>query len=726
MRLFQGMRGSIFLFSIIYVLIGIVLLIVSDAPMLAVSYIFSVLLILTGIVLVMYYIGREVQPEQESYDLVAGILSVSAGVYLMIHAKLLTPWIPAVMGLLVIVSGIITFQNSLDMRRLKQVFWGPVFLVSLASMALGFLILYYPFEKTSNQLRVIGASLFLSGGIDVVTTLWQNIKLHGTQAVADDMKSAVVKVKDDVVETAVQVKKEVATITENKYNKALGKKKGNGRKMEVIYSSTRNAAETATASQAILKGLAENGGLFVPNTIPALDVPLEDLAKMSYQEVAYEVMSRMLTDFTEEELKYCISHAYDSKFDTAEIAPLKKAHGANYLELFHGSTIAFKDMALSILPYLLTTSAKKNQVKNDIVILTATSGDTGKAALAGFADVPGTRIIVFYPKHGVSPIQEKQMVTQKGDNTAVVGIIGNFDDAQTGVKNMFNDKALAEEMDAANMQFSSANSINIGRLVPQMVYYVYAYSRLVADGTIQAGEKINVVVPTGNFGNILAAYYAKEMGLPIAKFICASNENKVLYDFFKTGEYDKNREFILTSSPSMDILISSNLERLIYKIAGNNAEKDAELMKALTTEGKYTITPEMKEKLAEFYGGYATEEETAATIKKIYQEDDYIIDTHTAVAATVYDKYVAETGDQTPTVIASTASPYKFTRSVMNAIDHTYDSKSDFELIDELNRLSGVAVPQAIEDIRTAPVVHDTVCDKSEMEATVKKILKLS
>ncbi len=726
MRLFQGMRGSIFLFSIIYVLIGIVLLIVSDAPMLAVSYIFSVLLILTGIVLVMYYIGREVQPEQESYDLVAGILSVSAGVYLMIHAKLLTPWIPAVMGLLVIVSGIITFQNSLDMRRLKQVFWGPVFLVSLAGMALGFLILYYPFEKTSNQLRVIGASLFLSGGIDVVTTLWQNIKLHGTQAVADDMKSAVVKVKDDVVETAVQVKKEVATITENKYNKALEKKKGNGRKMEVIYSSTRNAAETATASQAILKGLAENGGLFVPNTIPALDVPLEDLAKMSYQEVAYEVMSRMLTDFTEEELKYCISHAYDSKFDTAEIAPLKKAHGANYLELFHGSTIAFKDMALSILPYLLTTSAKKNQVKNDIVILTATSGDTGKAALAGFADVPGTRIIVFYPKHGVSPIQEKQMVTQKGDNTAVVGIIGNFDDAQTGVKNMFNDKALAEEMDAANMQFSSANSINIGRLVPQMVYYVYAYSRLVADGTIQAGEKMNVVVPTGNFGNILAAYYAKEMGLPIAKFICASNENKVLYDFFKTGEYDKNREFILTSSPSMDILISSNLERLIYKIAGNNAEKDAELMKALTTEGKYTITPEMKEKLAEFYGGYATEEETAATIKKIYQEDDYIIDTHTAVAATVYDKYVAETGDQTPTVIASTASPYKFTRSVMNAIDHTYDSKSDFELIDELNRLSGVAVPQAIEDIRTAPVVHDTVCDKSEMEATVKKILKLS
>ena len=725
MKLFRGMRGSILIFSIIYVLIGIILLIVSDAPMIAVTYIFSVLLILSGLILAMYYIGREVTPENESYDLVAGIVSVAAGVYLLIHAKLVTPWLPAVMGLLIVLSGIITFQNALDLRRLKQILWAPVFLISLLSMGLGFLILYYPFEKTSTLLRVIGVSLFISGGIDVVTALWQSIKLHGAEAVTEDMKSAVCKVKDDVVETAVQVKKEVATITENKYNKALKKEKGNEGAMEVIYSSTRNAAETATASQAILKGLAENGGLFVPNTIPALDVSLDALAKMSYQEVAYEVMSRMLTDFTEEELKYCIQSAYDSKFDTPEIAPLKKAHGAYYLELFHGATIAFKDMALSILPYLLTTSAKKNNVKNDIVILTATSGDTGKAALAGFADVPGTKIIVFYPKNGVSPIQEKQMVTQKGDNTAVVGIIGNFDDAQTGVKNMFNDKELAKEMDAANMQFSSANSINIGRLVPQMVYYVYAYTRLVADGTIQAGEAINVVVPTGNFGNILAAYYAKEMGLPIAKFICASNENKVLYDFFKTGEYDKNREFILTSSPSMDILISSNLERLIYKIAGNDAREDAELMQKLVTEGKYTITPEMKEKLAEFYGGYATEDETAATIKKIYEEDKYIIDTHTAVAATVYDKYVTDTKDMTPTIIASTASPYKFTRSVMNAIDDAYDSKTDFELIDELNRLSGVAIPQAIEDIRSAEVLHDTVCDKTEMKDTVKKILKL-
>ena len=723
MKLFQGMRGSILIFSIIYVLIGLLLLIMSDASMLTVSYVFAVLLVITGLILTMYYIGREVTIANESYDLVAGVVSASAGVYLLLHAKELYPMLPAVMGLLVILSGIITFQNALDMRRTKQVFWAPVFLVSLISIALGFVVLYFPFEKSSNYLRVIGISMFISGGIDILTAVWQAVKQHGADTISGEVRSAVGRAKQEVVETAVQVKKEVATMKENKYNKALEKTKGSNKKMEVIYSSTRNASETATASQAILKGLAENGGLFVPNTIPALDVAFEDLAKMSYQEVAYEVMSRMLTDFTEEELKNCIRSAYDSKFDTPQIAPLRKVHGANYLELFHGSTIAFKDMALSILPYLLTTSAKKNRIKNDIVILTATSGDTGKAALAGFADVPGTRIIVFYPKNGVSPIQEKQMLTQKGDNTAVVGIIGNFDDAQTGVKNMFNDKEFAGEMEAANMQFSSANSINIGRLVPQMVYYVYAYSRLVADGTLQAGEPMNVVVPPGNFCNILAAYYAKEMGLPIRKFICASNENKVLYDFFQTGEYDKNRDFILTSSPSMDILISSNLERLIYKIAGNDAGKNAALMKQLNEEGRYTISPEMKERLSEFYGGYASESETAATIKKVYDIAAYIMDTHTAVAATVYDKYVAETGDKTPTVIASTASPYKFTRSVMNAIDRDYDNKGDFELVDELNRLSGVAVPQAIEDIRSAPILHDTVCDKSEMKTVVKKIL---
>mgnify|MGYP004606513025 FL=1 len=494
--------------------------------------------------------------------------------------------------------------------------------------------------------------------------------------------------------------------------------------MELMYSSTRNSEKKITASQAILKGLADDGGLFVPESIPTLDVPLEELAKMSYQETAYAVMKKFFTDFTEEELKNCINKAYDSKFDTTEIAPLVSADGAYYLELFHGSTIAFKDMALSILPHLLITAARKNNVKNDIVILTATSGDTGKAALAGFADVEGTKIIVFYPKNGVSPIQEKQMVTQKGKNTFVVGINGNFDQAQTGVKQMFGDKALAAEMDAAGYQFSSANSINIGRLVPQVVYYVYAYAKMYANGAIAKDEKINVVVPTGNFGNILAAFYAKNMGLPIGKLICASNENKVLYDFFSTGTYDKNREFILTSSPSMDILISSNLERLIYNIAGNDAAKNAELMKQLQTTGKYDITADMKNKLDDFYGNYTSEQETAEVIKALYEKTGYIIDTHTAVAAGVYGKYKAQTGDNdTKTVIASTASPFKFTRSVMNAIDSKYDSMEDFELVDELSKLGNVKVPQAIEEIRTAPVLHDTVCEVDQMPSVVKKYL---
>ena len=493
--------------------------------------------------------------------------------------------------------------------------------------------------------------------------------------------------------------------------------------MSLFYKSTRDDSVKVTASQAILKGLAPDGGLFVPESIPSFDKSLEELSKMSYKEVAYEVMKLMLDDFTEEELKACIDKAYDEKFDTDVIAPLVKADGAYYLELFHGATIAFKDMALSILPHLLITSAKKNDVHNEIVILTATSGDTGKAALAGFADVKGTRIIVFYPKNGVSPIQEKQMVTQKGDNTYVIGIKGNFDDAQTGVKKIFGDKELEKEMAEAGFQFSSANSINIGRLVPQIVYYVYAYTRLLADGEIKAGDKINAVVPTGNFGNILAAFYAKNMGLPINKLICASNENKVLYDFFTTGEYDRNREFVLTTSPSMDILISSNLERLIYRIAGHSAKKNSELMESLKNTGKYEITPEMKAQLSDFYGNYATEAEDAATIKKLYEDTGYVIDTHTAVAATVYEKYKKETGDDTVTVIASTASPYKFTRSVMDAIDSKYDSMTDFELVDELSKISNVAVPQAIEDIRTAPVLHDTVCEVNEMSSSVKKIL---
>lgn len=477
------------------------------------------------------------------------------------------------------------------------------------------------------------------------------------------------------------------------------------------------------ASQAILKGLSEDGGLFVPDRIPELGKSLKELSEMDYRQVAMEVMKLFLTDFTEEELKGCIERAYDGKFDTEEIAPLREAGGAYYLELFHGPTIAFKDMALSILPHLMITAARKNDVKREIVILTATSGDTGKAALAGFADVKGTRIIVFYPKDGVSAIQEKQMVTQRGENTLVVGIHGNFDDAQSGVKRIFSDRELAREMEEKGFQFSSANSINIGRLVPQICYYVYAYGTLLREGKIAEGEPVNVVVPTGNFGNILAAYYAKNMGLPVGKLICASNENKVLYDFFRTGSYDRNREFVLTSSPSMDILISSNLERLIYRIAGNDPERNRELMAALAGEGKYEITPDMKAELKDFYGNYATEEEAAAEIRRLYEDYRYVIDTHTAVASAVYQKYLAETGDDAKAVIASTASPYKFTRSVMGAMEGSQEEKGDFELVDRLSELSGVQVPGAIQEIRTAPVRHRKQCQVSEMKDVVREFL---
>ena len=493
--------------------------------------------------------------------------------------------------------------------------------------------------------------------------------------------------------------------------------------MEVLYRSTRGNEESVSASKAILEGLASDGGLFVPQALPSFDKTLDEFAQMDYRQTAYEVMKLLLTDFTEEELRYCIDKAYDGKFDTEAIAPLAEVKNAWYLELFHGATIAFKDMALSILPHLLTTSAKKNHVTNEIVILTATSGDTGKAALAGFADVEGTRIVVFYPKNGVSPIQEKQMVTQKGKNTFVVAIHGNFDDAQTGVKKIFNDRDLEKKLNESGFQLSSANSINIGRLLPQVAYYVYAYVKLLAEEQIEDGELVNMVVPTGNFGNILAAYYAKNMGVPIDKLICASNDNKVLFDFFQTGTYDRNREFILTSSPSMDILISSNLERLIYKISGEDAEKNAALMESLSKTGKYEIDAAMKEKLTDFRGGYATEAECFAKIRSLYEDCGYVIDTHTGVAAAAYDKYVKETGDDKVTVIASTASPYKFARSVMDAIDSKYDKLSDFALIDELCKVSGVDIPQAIEEIRSAEVLHKTVCEKDEMKDVVKKFL---
>lgn len=495
--------------------------------------------------------------------------------------------------------------------------------------------------------------------------------------------------------------------------------------MDIKYKSTRGNGELITASEAILKGLADDGGLFVPERIPSLDTDLSLLQDMDYRQVAYLVMSRFLTDFTEEELKNCISSAYDEKFDTEEIAPLVSAGDYEILELFHGPTIAFKDMALTILPHLLVTSARKNNIEDNIVILTATSGDTGKAALSGFADVPGTKIIVFYPKGGVSRVQELQMITQKGDNTLVIGVEGNFDDAQTGVKKMFNDKELKKELADHHFRFSSANSINIGRLIPQVAYYVWAYSRMCKKGKIAPGEKINFVVPTGNFGNILAGYFAKLMGLPVNRLICASNDNRVLYDFFRTGVYDRNRDFILTTSPSMDILISSNLERLIYMIAGESEEENRRYMKALAEEGRYSISAGEKAGLSDFAEGYATEEENAAGIRSHFEKCGYITDTHTGVAACVYDKYLAESADKTPTVIVSTASPYKFAGSVMRAMDESNIEKDDITLIEELERLSGVSVPNAVKEILNAQIRHTTVCRIEDMEAEVKKFLEI-
>jgi threonine synthase len=497
--------------------------------------------------------------------------------------------------------------------------------------------------------------------------------------------------------------------------------------MDIKYVSTRGDKEKVTASQAILRGIAPDGGLYVPETFPKLDKSLAELKGLNYREIAYEVMKLFLTDFTEEELKACIDSAYDGKFDTEEIVPMKEADGLIYLELFHGPTLAFKDMALSILPYLMVTSAKKNELKEKIIILTATSGDTGKAALAGFADVEGTGIIVFYPKDGVSPFQRQQMVTEKGKNTSVVAIEGNFDDAQNGVKAIFSDKALAAELKEKGYVFSSANSINIGRLVPQIVYYVYAYVKLLNEGKLSPGEILDVCVPTGNFGNILAASFAKKLGLPLGKLICASNTNKVLFDFFKTGTYDRDREFTLTISPSMDILISSNLERLIYRLCDCDAAKNAKFMSELVNEGKYTIDKAMADKLTDFEAGFAAEEDTLHTIKEVYDKTGYVIDTHTAVAAFVANEYRNKNTSHNKILIASTASPFKFAGSVLTALE--YDKvdgfTSEWDKIRELERLSGKKLPEAAGEIENAKVIHKDICAKDEMKALVKeKILK--
>lgn len=489
------------------------------------------------------------------------------------------------------------------------------------------------------------------------------------------------------------------------------------------YYSTRGDKTPYKASEAIIKGLANDGGLFVPESFPKLSKELSAYADMTYQEVALDVLGAFLDDYTEEELKYCVESAYDTKFDDASIAPLKKVGDKFFLELFHGKTIAFKDMALSILPYLLTTAMKKNNISEKVIILTATSGDTGKAALAGFADVANTGIIVFYPKGGVSKVQEMQMITQKGNNTTVIGVEGNFDDCQSAVKRMFSDEKLNNDLKEKGYIFSSANSINIGRLTPQVAYYVYAYAQMVKMGEISCGDKLNFTVPTGNFGNILAAFYAKQMGLPIDKLICASNDNKVLYDFFETGCYDKNREFVLTSSPSMDILISSNFERLVYFASGNDAERTAALMKSLSESGKYEVDKDMKNAMKDFYGAYATEMEVKEEISKLYKSNEYVCDTHTAVAACADEKYKDATGDMIKSVIVSTASPYKFLRSVMEAVSSDLLPEDDFELIELLHKQSKVEIPNAIKEILDADIKHNCVCKIDEMELKVREKL---
>jgi len=491
------------------------------------------------------------------------------------------------------------------------------------------------------------------------------------------------------------------------------------------YISTRGSQEQVSASQAIIQGIAGDGGLFVPNVWPEKISNLEELQHMPYQEVAYQVMKLFLTDFSEEELRSCIAKAYDEKFSTELIAPLAHKAGVHFLELYHGPTLAFKDMALTILPHLLKTAARKLNNDKEIVILTATSGDTGKAALEGFANVDGTQIIVFFPEHGVSQVQKRQMVTQTGANTCVIGIEGNFDDAQSGVKAIFGDQEFNQRLNEAGKMFSSANSINIGRLVPQVVYYFYAYAQLCKEKKIACGDKVNFVVPTGNFGNILAGYYAREIGLPVGKLICASNENKVLYEFLTTGVYNKNRPFVTTISPSMDILISSNLERLIYAITGQDGSRTKGLMESLARTGRYEITAEMKERLPLFYGNYASEDETLETIAQVYKDHDYLMDTHTAVAYAVYRKYLHDTGDSTATVVVSTASPFKFPRDVMRAVDEKYAAWDEFELIEEMASLLGGDVPKPIQGLAAKPVLHRTVCAKDEMKKVVADRLGL-
>lgn len=486
------------------------------------------------------------------------------------------------------------------------------------------------------------------------------------------------------------------------------------------YFSTRDKNVSLSPSQAILKGISDDGGLFVPQELPRIDI--HDLKDMDYKSLAFHILSIFLTDFEPEALRESIDKAYDLKFQSQDIAPLLEVDGDFFLELYHGPTLAFKDMALSLLPYLLLESMKIQGVDEDVVILTATSGDTGKAALEGFANLDRIKIVVFYPENGVSKVQERQMITQEGDNTFVVGIKGNFDDAQSGVKKIFNDLEFIKELKDNNYILSSANSINIGRLIPQIIYYFSSYLELLRRGKIQADEKINIVVPTGNFGNILAAYYGKEMGLPVNKLICASNDNKVLTDFFKSGLYDKRRQLILTSSPSMDILLSSNLERLLYHLSDEDDSLIENKMRDLGQKGYYEID---NIKLDDFYGGYSSEDQVNEVINRLFKTHQYLLDTHTAVAYKVYEDYRLETQDDTKTIIASTASPFKFGNSVSSALSLDIEGKDEFTILEDLAKETGLGMPKPIKDLKNKEIIHYNKCHKEEMKEAVSEFLRV-
>lgn len=493
------------------------------------------------------------------------------------------------------------------------------------------------------------------------------------------------------------------------------------------YQSTRDSSLNITSAEAIVTGISRDGGLFVPKNIPTMTLEeIAALGKLTYSKTAQEIFSKFLTDFTAEEIKNCVESAYCSgSFETENVMELKKlGENAHILELWHGPTCAFKDMALQILPHLLTTSVRKMGVEKKVCILVATSGDTGKAALEGFKDAPGTQILVFYPVNGVSAMQKLQMTTQDGDNVGVCAIEGNFDDAQTGVKKIFTDPDVAKKIDGMGFMFSSANSINWGRLAPQIIYYVSSYARLVENGDIKLGEKINVVVPTGNFGNILAAYYAKLMGVPINKLICASNSNNVLTDFINTGVYDRNRKFYTTISPSMDILVSSNLERLLYHLSGGDSEYIKGLFADLSAKGRFEVSEAIKEKLSElFVGGFCTEEQTMAAIKSTKTDFGYTADTHTAVAIGVYNRYAAETGDKTATVIASTASPYKFPAAVLKSLGEDGSYADEFEMAEVLNTVSGLPIPKALSELKTKKPRFTETVDRDRMIEYVYRAL---